>query len=104
MSALLIAASIAVGTTFALLSLAYLAAASAYRGQALQDEEAAKLWTRVRKQPQPIAPAVVALSPRRRAPVPASCSAIGKAPERGAALDHGRPRRHARRRPAVGST
>lgn len=78
---LLIAASVAVGIPFTLLSLAYLAAASAYRRQALHDEEAAKLWARAPRRPQPIAPAVVTPPPRRRAPVRASCTVIGKSPD-----------------------
>jgi hypothetical protein len=79
MSTFLIAAVVAVGTTVTLLSLAYLATASAYRGQALQDEEAAKLWALAPRRPQPIAPVVVIRRPRRRTPVAASCIAIEKA-------------------------
>jgi len=79
MSAILITACVAVGTPFALLSLAYFAASSAYRQQALLDEDAAKLWTRAPARAHPIASAVIVRpAPRRRARVTASCTVIGK--------------------------
>jgi hypothetical protein len=71
MSALLLAAGIAVGTSVALLSLAYVAALSAYRGQALQDEELIRVWTRSPTRAQPIA------APSRRPALPAACAVIG---------------------------
>jgi hypothetical protein len=80
MSDLLIAAAIAVGTSVALLSLAYLAALSAHRGQALQDEELARIWTRAPARARPIAAGVVVrAAPQRRPLVPTACAAPGNA-------------------------
>jgi hypothetical protein len=93
MSTLFIAAGVAVGTPLALLSLACLAAASAYRQQALHDAEAAKLWARSPTQGQPIAPVTVMRpTPRRRARVPASCTIVGKGSDRPRRAAAGRPR------------
>jgi hypothetical protein len=79
MSPLLIAAGIAVGTPVVLLSLAYLAALSAYRRQALQEEEDARLWARAPVRAGAIAAAtVIRTTPQRRTPVPATCSALPK--------------------------
>jgi hypothetical protein len=83
MSPLLVAAAIAVATPVALLSLAYLAAASAYRRQALQDEEAARLWNRPPVRHRPIAAAVAIPSPPRTPrPVHAAWSAAKPRPSR----------------------
>lgn len=75
-----VVAGIAAGSPLTLLWVAYLAAASAYRQQALQDEESARLWNRrppARR--QPIAPAIVVRpAPRRQAPVLATCSVLPK--------------------------
>jgi hypothetical protein len=79
MSLIFVAAGIAAGSPLALLSLAYLAAAAAYRQQALQDQESARLWNRPPARRQPIAPALVVYpTPRRRAPVLATCSTLPK--------------------------
>lgn len=80
MSTLLITAQLAAGTPIALLSLAYLAALSAYRRQALQDEEDARLWTRPSARPHPVAAAVVIrAAPRDRRLPPAACFVLPKA-------------------------
>jgi hypothetical protein len=80
MSILLITAGIAVGTPAVLLSLAYLAALSAYSRQALQDEEDARLWARAPVRPHPLPAAVVIrAAPRRRRLPPAACSVLPKA-------------------------
>ncbi|HEY1797195.1 MAG TPA: hypothetical protein VGG57_13880 [Stellaceae bacterium] len=79
MSSLLIAAGIAVGTPVALLSLAYFAALSAYRAQALQDEELARVWNRVPARARPAAGVVTPAASRRRPPLPATCVVVGNA-------------------------
>jgi hypothetical protein len=80
MSATLIALAVAGGTPLLLVALAYAAALSAHRQQALQDEEFAKLWTRAPARTRPPipalpVPAMIALrsAASRRMTLPPAC-------------------------------
>lgn len=81
MSVILVTAGIAAGTPIALLSLACLAALSAYRRQAAQDREEARVWARPPARPANAGPVLRPLPPRRP-PVPAACAVIPKPPRR----------------------
>jgi hypothetical protein len=84
MSATLIALAVAGGTPLLFVALAYAAALSAHRQQALQDEELAKLWLRPPARTLSPAPAEIALRPAavRRRTLPPTCLPTAKQPTR----------------------